>query len=273
MLIKAGSRVISYCLRLCTGLGVTSRRVRAGGTCWTVHPAGRPDYPELDAILGNPENEIRSRRQGVFRNKSDFAYHERLVVKRYNARKPSDGLLDLFRPSKAIFAFRKARLLEEAGLPVARALASAYAPWRGLVRPCYLVMERVRDASTYRPFFEAGGDVDHARMLGQMIGRLHARGLRHRDLRCENLLEDGKGNLWFIDMEGIRIQLLPRPDRVLRDLRALHRNFARFKVSPKPGVLAMFWCAYLRQQPCAERHAFMKARRRASSLVQNGTPS
>jgi tRNA A-37 threonylcarbamoyl transferase component Bud32 len=94
-----------------------------------------------------------------------------------------------------------------------------------------------------------------------MIGRLHACGLRHRDLRCENLLEDGRGRLWFIDMEGIRIQLLPRPDRVLRDLRALHRNFARFKVSPKPGVLATFWRAYLREQPRSARRAFMKARR------------
>ncbi len=261
MLIQAGLRVISYCLRLCTGLGITSRRVRAGGTCWTVHPAAESDYPELDAILGKPEDEIRSRRQGLFRNKSDFAYHDRLVVKRYNARKPSDALLDLVRPSKATFAFRKARLLEEAGLPVARALAAAYAPRRGLVRPSYLVMERVLDAGTYRPFFEAGGDLAHARTLGQMIGRLHASGLRHRDLRCENLLEDGRGRLWFIDMEGIRIQLLPRPDRVLRDLRALHRNFARFQVRPKPGVLAAFWRAYLCQQPRASRSACMKARR------------
>jgi tRNA A-37 threonylcarbamoyl transferase component Bud32 len=261
MLLQSGSRVISYCLRLCAGLGLASRRFRAGGTCWTVHPAAETDYPELEAILAEPEKDIRSRRQGLFRNKSDFAYHDRLVVKRYNARKPSDALLDLLRPSKATFAFRKARLLEEAGLPVARALAAAYAPWRGLVRPSYLVMERVRDAGTYRPFFEAGGDLDHARTLGQMIGRLHASGLRHRDLRCENLLEDGKGHLWFIDMEGIRVQLLPRADRVLRDLRALHRNFARFQVRPKPGVLATFWRAYLLEQPRSGRHDFMKARR------------
>jgi tRNA A-37 threonylcarbamoyl transferase component Bud32 len=261
MLLQSGSRVISYCLRLCTGLGLASRRVRAGGTCWTIHPAAESEYPELEAILAEPENDIRSRRQGLFRNKSDFAYHDRLVVKRYNARKPSDALLDLLRPSKATFAFRKARLLEEAGLPVARALAAAYAPWRGPVRPSYLVMERVCDAGTYRPFFEAGGDVNHARTLGRMIGRLHASGLRHRDLRCENLLEDGRGRLWFIDMEGIRVQLLPRPDRVLRDLRALHRNFARFKVSPKPGVLAAFWRTYLRQQPRSELPAFMQARR------------
>lgn len=262
MLTQAGSRVISYCLRLCTGLGLTSRRVRAGGTCWTVHAMAASDYPELDAILADPEKDIRSRRQGLFRNKSDFAYHDRLVVKRYNARKPSDALLDLFRPSKATFAFRKARLLEEAGLPVARALAAAYAPWRGPVRPSYLVMERVCDAGTYRPFFEAGGDEGHARTLGRMIGRLHACGLRHRDLRCENLLEDGRGRLWFIDMEGIRVQLLPRPGRILRDLRALHRNFARFQVRPRPGVLATFWRAYLREQPRSARRAFMKARRR-----------
>lgn len=261
MLTQAGKKVISCCLRLCTGHGMPSRQVRAGETRWTVHATASADYPELGAILADPEKDIRSRRQGLFRNKSDFAYHDRLVVKRYNARKASDSLLDLFRPSKATFAFRKARLLEEAGLPVARALAAAYAPWRGPVRPSYLVMERVRDAGTYRPFFEAGGDPDHARILGRMIGRLHAGGLRHRDLRCENLLEDGMGQLWFIDMEGIRIQLLPRPDRVLRDLRALHRNFARFQVRPKPGVLATFWRAYLRQQPRASLHAFMKARR------------
>jgi hypothetical protein len=60
---------------------------------------------------------------------------------------------------------------------------------------------------------------------------------------------------------GIRVQLLPRPDRVLRDLRALYRNFARFKASPAPRVLAIFWRHYLREQPRGIRRQFIAARR------------
>jgi tRNA A-37 threonylcarbamoyl transferase component Bud32 len=227
---------------------------------WRVHPK-TGEYPELKGILESPEQGIVSRQRGLFGSKSDFVYHQRLVVKRYNVRKPSDALLDLIRPSKATFAFRKARLLEDIGLPVAAAIAAGDAPRRGLVQHCYLIMERVQGAQTYRPFFAAGGDLLHARTLGTLIGRVHGNGLRHRDLRCENMLEDEQGKTWFIDMEGIRVQLLPRPNRVLRDLRALYRNFARFQASPAPGVLAIFWRHYLREQPRGTRRQFRAARR------------
>ncbi len=254
------SRTFSTCWRLCTGLGVPAQRSLAGKIYWRVHPKAG-DYPELKNILECPEQGIVSRQRGLFGSKSDFVYHQRLVVKRYNVRKPSDAVLDLIRPSKATFAFRKARLLEDIGIPVAAAIAAGDAPRRGLVQHCYLIMERVPGAQTYRPFFTAGGDADHARTLGTLIGRVHGNGLRHRDLRCENLLEDDQGKTWFIDMEGIRVQLLPRPDRVLRDLRALYRNFSRFQASPATGVLAMFWRHYLREQPRGSRRQFRAARR------------
>jgi tRNA A-37 threonylcarbamoyl transferase component Bud32 len=254
------SRILSTCWRLCTGLGIPAQRSRAESVNWRVHPKAG-EYPELKGILESPEQGILSRQRGLFGSKSDFVYHQRLVIKRYNVRKPSDALLDLIRPSKATFAFRKARLLEDFGLPVAAAIAAGDAPRRGLVKHCYLIMERVQGAQTYRPFFTAGGDAAHARTLGTLIGRVHGNGLRHRDLRCENLLEDEQGKTWFIDMEGIRVQLLPRANRVLRDLRALYRNFARFQASPAPGVLAIFWRHYLREQPRGTRRQFIAARR------------
>ncbi len=254
------SRTLCTCWRLCTGLGIPARKRRAGSVDWREHPKAG-EFPELKGILESPEQGIISRQRGLFGSKSDFVYHQRLVVKRYNVRKPSDALLDLIRPSKATFAFRKARLLEDIGVPVAAAIAAGDAPRRSLVQHCYLIMERVPGAQTYRAFFASGGDFDHARTLGNLIGRVHGNGLRHRDLRCENLLEDEHGKTWFIDMEGIRVQLLPRPDRVLRDLRALHRNFARFQSTPAPGVLATFWRHYLREQPRGTRRRFIAARR------------
>ena len=254
------SRTFSTCWRLCTGLGIPAQRSQAGKVNWRVHPKAG-EYPELKSILESPEQGIVSRQRGLFGSKSDFVYHQRLVVKRYNVRKPSDALLDLIRPSKATFAFRKARLLEDIGIPVAAAIAAGDAPRRSLVQHCYLIIERVPGAQTYRTFFEAGGDPAHARTLGTLIGRVHGNGLRHRDLRYENLLEDDQGKTWFIDMEGIRVQLLPRPNRVLRDLRALYRNFARFQAKPTPGVLATFWRHYLREQPRGARRQFIAARR------------
>jgi len=254
------SRIASLCCRLCSGIGISALRCCIARINWRLHPRSA-NYPELDFILAEPEKGIISRQRGLFGSKSDFVYYDRLVVKRYNVRQPTDALLDLFRPSKATFAFRKARLVEDLGLPVAAAIAAGNAPRRGFIQHCYLVMERVLGAKTYREFFSTGGDPLHARTLGTMIGRLHASGLRHRDLRCENLLEDESGKFWFIDMEGIRVQLLPRPDRVIRDLRSLYRNFSRCSAKPAPGVLAIFWRCYLREQPQVQRRAFAKARR------------
>jgi tRNA A-37 threonylcarbamoyl transferase component Bud32 len=253
-------RIASICFRLCTGMGIPALWRIFGRINWRLHPRST-DFPELESILAEPEKGIISRQRGLFGSKSDFVYYDRLVVKRYNVRQPTDALLDIFRPSKATFAFRKARLVEDAGLPVAAAIASGNAPRRGLIQHCYLVMQRVPGAKTYREFFTTGGDELHARTLGSIIGRLHACGLRHRDLRCENLLEDESGQFWFIDMEGIRVQLLPRPDRVVRDLRSLQRNFSRCASRPAQGVLSSFWRAYLHEQPHHQRRAFAKARR------------
>lgn len=254
------SRIATICWRLCTGAGVPAHWLQVGPINWRMHPKA-VDYPELESILKEPEKNIISRQRGLFGGKSDFVYHDRLVVKRYNVRQPTDALLDLIRPSKATFAFRKARLLEDLGLPVAAAIASGVAPRRGLIQHCYLVMQRVPGAKTYRTFFSTGGDQEHARTVGTMIGRLHGGGLRHRDLRCENLLEDEQGKFWFIDMEGIRVQLAPKPERVIRDLRSLYGNFRRCGVKPAAGVLSTFWRFYLREQPRGNRRAFAAARR------------
>ncbi len=260
MTVSSYRRLFSYGWRLCTGLGVPAEKKRVGKILWKLHPKA-VEYPELTEILADPERGIVDRQRGLFGSKSDFVYHERLVVKRYNVRKPLDAFLDMIRPSKATFAFRKARLVEDLGLPVALAIASGVAPRRGLIQHNHLIMQRVIGACTYKRFFSAGGDVVRARVLGCMIGTLHGNGLRHRDLRCENLLEDEKGDFYFIDMEGIRLQMLPRPDRVMRDLRGLHRNFSRFQARPAPGVLSAFWRSYLRAQSAATRAAFIEARR------------
>ena len=260
MIVHSYLRLLSYGWRLCTGLGIPAERRRVGKTLWRLHPRAS-EYPELAAILTDPEKNIIDHQDGLYGTKSDFIYHERLVVKRYNVRKPRDAFLDMIRPAKATFAFRKARLVEDLGLPVALAIASGVAPRQGLIQHSHLIMQRVIGASTYDGFFSAGGDIARAQTLGRMIGRLHGNGLRHRDLRSENLLEDAQGDLYFIDMEGIRLQMLPRPDRIMRDLRGLYRNFSRFGAKPAPSVLSAFWRCYLREQPKQTCPAFSKARR------------
>jgi hypothetical protein len=248
-------------LKLCFGFWMPTKRNKIGGLWWTIHIKNSVGYEELQEILTRPNEGLKDPERIFFGNKSNFSYHKRLVVKRYNSRKPSDALLDLVRPSKAIFAFRKAILLQEIGLPVARGLASAYGSRHGIYWPSYFVMERVCGAKNYRPFFKAGGDIQRARNLGRTIGRLHFNGLRHRDMRCENLLEDEAGAFWIVDMEGIRIQLLSKPGRVLRDLKILYKNFHRLGSTPCKNVLASFWRSYLREQGPGKYRNFSKARK------------
>lgn len=252
--------MIKKIIVLCTGVFLKTFRSQYNDIYWYINKRARLDL-SIDSILQSPDSGMPCAAGKIFSQKSSIAYHSDIVVKRYNSRKPSDLILDLFRPSKASFAFRKALLLEEIGLPVAQALAQGSGKRRGLYKPSYFVMRRVQNAKTYNEFFKSGGDHDRARLIGIMIGRLHAHGLRHRDLRSENLLEDGNGKLWFIDMEGIRIQLWPTPNRILRDLRPLYKNFLKINVKPNAGVISAFWRCYLSEQPKIKRKSFIADRK------------
>lgn len=116
----------------------------------------------------------------------------------------------------------------------------------------------------------AAAAVRAAGQLGTAVGRLHAHGLRHRDLKFDNLVRDpATGVVHLVDLEGVRKR---RPSEQ-RGLGAdLGRLLAAFRAHGQPGGAAAvhaFARRYARAreallQPAVLRRLWRVARQRAA---------
>jgi tRNA A-37 threonylcarbamoyl transferase component Bud32 len=155
-----------------------------------------------------------------------------------------------------------------AGVPQAAPIALATRAGRG-----HVFAERLANVPLAAEL--AAGRLDDAalaaaaRALGAAVGRLHAHGLRNRDLKLENLVRDpATGRVCTVDLDGVR-------RRSVEDARGqgadLGRLLAAFRAAGAPGGPATeraFLRAYLRArrdllQPAPVRRLVRRARARA----------
>jgi hypothetical protein len=174
-------------------------------------------------ILQDPDGFLRNGARLLKRGRSStVGAGDGVVLKRFNLRKPLNLLKDCFRPSKARRAYVKAYHLELAGIPTARPLATADRRWAGLMLRSYFLMEEIPGATDLSHWHGDGQRM--ARVLGQLIGKLHDQGFGHRDLKETNLVVDNTGRLFVIDLEGLEfLGKVPR-ERALQDLARLERG-------------------------------------------------
>ncbi len=125
-----------------------------------------------------------------------------VVVKRYNFKKPLNLLKDFFRPTKARRAFQLGYHLELVNVRTPAVIAVAEHRPLGLALRSYLIMEKVENATELTD--AAHDDPRLAKRLAKLIGRMHAEGFVHRDLKASNVLVDGAGEPWLIDLDGLR---------------------------------------------------------------------
>jgi len=173
---------------------------RLGGLRWQVR---RPMLSaEGESVLGDPDGFLAAKAQLLKSGRSaTIGRAHGLVLKRYNLRKWLNLLKDLFRPSKARRAYRRSYHLELAGIPTARPIATADRRVLGLLWKSYLLMEGIPGG---RHLGQWQGDSRHgARVLAELIARLHNEGFSHRDLKETNLVFDAAGRVFLIDMEGL----------------------------------------------------------------------
>lgn len=146
-------------------------------------------HEEAQALLEAPENAQvikRGRRGGVFCTDS-------LIAKTRTA-------------AHARKLFRASYWLLFAGVPTPRPVALRIHDRRGAVAlerlPEANLLERWRRSAPLPP-----DDLRAiARSLGNAIGRLHAHGLRNRDLKLDNLIWHG-GQVHLVDLDGVRRKL------------------------------------------------------------------
>jgi len=109
-----------------------------------------------------------------------------------------------------------------------------------------------------------------ARALGRSVGRLHAHGLRNRDLKFDNLVRrPGTDEVLMVDLDGVTLHSAQDTRGCGRDLGRVLAAWQRAGEPGGPTTLARFVCAYVRtrrrllQQPPVKRilkHAERRAR-------------
>lgn len=149
-------------------------------------------------------------------------------------------LAGTFAPTLAMRAWRAARACEVRGIPHPRHYALVA---EGVIpRRATIIMERIEDATMVHVWLSEGQPTPAARfalarVLGHLLGRFHAAGLKHRDLALQNLLiraragQDGRAGweAWVVDLDEVRTGTMSRKEklRALSQLADLPREATR----------------------------------------------
>ncbi|HOK95980.1 MAG TPA: lipopolysaccharide kinase InaA family protein [Anaerohalosphaeraceae bacterium] len=204
------------------------------------------DFADLEPGVLAGETPLDSRRSALERVASShtaevFRYAVQaggrsytLYLKKFPPRSPADWFKHLFRPSRAQRAFRAGLLLRQYGFgtpPIAACLCRK----KGLLMSQYiLITQEMKQAHPlYLALESLCGLQDKRRLiaeLGRTIGRMHAAGITHGDLRGGNVFvsqQAGPAVFFFIDNERtVRYPILPGWLRIknLVQLNMLEKN-------------------------------------------------
>jgi hypothetical protein len=156
--------------------------------------------------------------------------------------KPKARQRDLFRTASPLRAFRNALALEQAGLSTPRALAGGVLRVLRVPRAGYLLTEEVPNAVSLARLANQPDPVSPRiiKSVAAAIASLHQAGFVHGDLTINNVLLDGAGKPWFIDLERLRKLRGPVGWRqAVEDFHRFARHFGKFSPAGKRGALRL----------------------------------
>lgn len=154
----------------------------------------------------------------------------------------------LWRGNRHVRSFVEFRLLRELlrrDLPVPQPIAASYLR-RGLQYRAWILMERLPDVRSLADCMAQSYADAPLEQTGRLIARFHRAGLDHADLNAHNILFDGLGKGWLIDLDRGRLRIpetrwrernLARLERSLQKLRGnrseadVAQDFARLRRS------------------------------------------
>jgi len=186
--------------------------------------------PQAQQVMSDPDEFLRSRSRLLKRgNTATIGVAEGFVLKRFNFRKLLNLAKDLFRPSRPTRAFRKSYHLELTGVPTARVVGVAERHVFGLLVRSYQLMEEIPNAVTLQKLMRNGGPPtrEQTRAAARLVARLHEEGFTHGDLNERNLMLDGQGRLFLIDLDALEFLGAVPTARAALDLARLARDIAR----------------------------------------------
>lgn len=161
-----------------------------------------------------------------------------VIYKRFRVTTWSDPWAALLRRPAALRSWVFGHGLRERGLPTARPLAVFFRRRRGLRHEGYLIAEKIPEAQELQRYVPALAEQppDEGRIalrslverVARLVRELHRRQLSHRDLKAANLLVSAHGgDVWFIDLVGVRRHRRLSRVRRVQNLARLHASFCR----------------------------------------------
>ena len=200
---------------------------RFGGLRWRVRlPLLTPG---AERVMDDPDEFLLSSSKLLKRGQTaTIGVADGFVLKRFNFRKLLNLAKDLFRPSRPRRAFRKSYHLELAGLPTARVVGVAERRVFGLLVCSYQLMEEIPNALTLQKLMRNGGAPtrEQTRAVARLVARLHEEGFTHGDLNERNLMLDGEGRLYLIDLDALEFLGAVPSTRAAKDLARLAQDIA-----------------------------------------------
>jgi tRNA A-37 threonylcarbamoyl transferase component Bud32 len=170
------------------------------------------------------------------------------LMRRSNYAKSKARHRDLFRTAAAVRAFRNALALEAAGVPTPRVWAAGVLRTLRVPKAGYLLIDEVLDAVSLSALAHSPRGASHAAVgeVARAIARMHEAGFVHGDLTINNVLLDGAGKPWFIDLERTqRVRGGANWRQAVEDFHRLARHFRKFSPAGRVAALRLLreYCA------------------------------
>ena len=245
--------------------------LRIGSVRWVVRSAAVSE--SIQGLLQEPEANFASKQSLIHDTwlvslapvPVPVAANGRALLRRTNYGKRHARWRDFFRTAGPLRAFQNALAMEQAGLPTPRVLAAGVARKLNVPQVGYLLVEEIAPATTLAMLARQAGGLSGTavRRVAGEIARLHGQGFLHGDLTINNVLLDGEGRPWFIDLE--RARHVGRPVNWRQAVDDFHR-FARHVGKFSPG--AQMSALRLLKHYCVARGWSGREREFAGALYQ-----
>lgn len=236
--------------------------IRSGGLKWRINPDLQSStdlsfITEPDDFLEDPQLLLKNTRLvTIGRIPSNPPGAPGLVLRRLNYGRFRHQVRDFFRPSRAFRAMRHSLALEQAGLPVPRAVAVADVRKFRWPITAYFVTEEIPRAITLREHLARNGRLpaEVVGRLAQLFATLHSAGFIHGDTKSTNILLDERLHPWLIDLDGVRRFAQTPAKAAIRELARLALEIQPFPlVFKRSGLRFLTTYCRCRKIPGVER--------------------